>query len=93
MAIGARERLSADLAVAVTGVAGPGGGSASKPVGLTYVAVADAAGVDVRRLAWTGDRLANKESSARAALELLLLRAGAGPGSAGSGPAEGGATG
>jgi len=74
-------------------VAGPGGGSASKPVGLTYVAVADAAGVDVRRLAWTGDRLANKESSARAALELLLLRAGAGPGSAGSGPAEGGATG
>jgi len=54
--------------------------------------VADAAGVDVRRLAWTGDRLANKESSARAALELLLLRAGAGPGRR-LGPAEGGATG
>ena len=84
MALAARERLSADLAVAVTGVAGPGGGSASKPVGLTYVAVADAAGVDVRRLAWTGDRPANKKSSVRAALELLLLRAAAGPGSAGS---------
>ena len=84
MALGARVRLSADLAVAVTGVAGPGGGSASKPVGLTYVAVADAAGVEVRRFTWTGDRLANKGSSARAALELLLDRAGAG-----SGPAAG----
>jgi PncC family amidohydrolase len=90
MALGARARLSADLAVAVTGVAGPGGGSASKPIGLTYVAVADAAGVDVRRLVWTGDRLSNKQSSARAALELLLQRASAGSGSAGSAPAEGG---
>jgi PncC family amidohydrolase len=88
MALGARERLSADLAVAVTGVAGPGGGSPAKPVGLTYVAVANAAAVEVRRLAWTGDRLANKESSARAALELLLLHASA---SAGSAVGEGGA--
>ncbi len=91
MAVGARASLSADLAVAVTGVAGPGGGSASKPVGLTYVAVADAAGVEVRRLAWAGDRLGNKESSARTALEMLLLRASAGAASAGSGTAEGGA--
>ncbi|MGD0019551.1 MAG: CinA family protein [Candidatus Limnocylindrales bacterium] len=88
MALGVRGRLSADLAVAVTGVAGPGGDSASKPVGLTYVAVADAAGAEVRRFAWTGDRLANKESSARAALELLLLRASAGAGSAAGGVAE-----
>ena len=88
MALGARARLSADLAVAVTGVVGPGGGSASKPVGLTYVALADAAGVEVRRLAWSGDRLANKESSARAALELLLLRVGAGSGSEGGGVTE-----
>jgi nicotinamide mononucleotide (NMN) deamidase PncC len=61
--------------VAVTGVAGPGGGSASKPVGLTYIAVADADGVEVRRFLWAGDRLANKDSSARAALQLLLARA------------------
>jgi PncC family amidohydrolase len=76
MAIGARTRLSAHVAVSVTGVAGPAGGTAAKPVGLTYIAVADAAGVEVRRYMWSGDRLANKESSARAALELLLLRVG-----------------
>lgn len=88
MAIGARARLSVDLAVAVTGVAGPGGGSASKPVGLTYVAVADAVGVEVRRFVWAGDRLANKDSSARAALQLLLSRVSAGSGSDAGGEAE-----
>jgi PncC family amidohydrolase len=78
MAAGARARLGADLAVAVTGIAGPGGGSAEKPVGLTYVGVADDAGVDVRRHQWTGDRTANKRDSALAALDLLLERLGAG---------------
>jgi PncC family amidohydrolase len=78
MAEGARARLGADLAVAVTGIAGPGGGSAEKPVGLTYVGVADDAGVDVRRYQWTGDRAANKRDSAVAALDLLLERLGAG---------------
>ena len=74
MAEGARVRFAADVGGAVTGVAGPDGGTAAKPVGLTYVAVADATGVEVRRLQWSGDRAANKPASARALLELLLER-------------------
>jgi nicotinamide-nucleotide amidase len=77
MAQGSRDRFRADLAVAITGVAGPDGGSEAKPVGLTYVAVADEAGVEVKRLQWTGERSANKRDSAGAALELLLARADA----------------
>ena len=72
MAQGASARTGAALAVAVTGVSGPGGGTAAKPVGLTYVAVAHAGGVEVRRYVWTGDRSSNREATARAALELLL---------------------
>jgi PncC family amidohydrolase len=74
MATGGRERTAADLAVSVTGIAGPDGGSPSKPVGLTYIAVADGTGAVVRRFAWTGDRAENKRRSAGAALELLLER-------------------
>lgn len=75
MAVGALGRTGADFAVAVTGVSGPGGGSPGKPVGLTYVAVADSRGVEVRRFTWDGDRTANRDASARAAVELLLERA------------------
>jgi PncC family amidohydrolase len=78
MAEGARTRLGTDLAVAITGIAGPGGGSDEKPVGLTYVAVADSTGGDVRRHLWAGDRSENKRDSAVAALELLLDRLGQG---------------
>jgi PncC family amidohydrolase len=74
MATGGRERTGADLAVAVTGIAGPDGGSPAKPVGLTYVAVADAVGVAVNRHAWSADRTENKRLSAVAALDLLLQR-------------------
>jgi PncC family amidohydrolase len=75
MAEGAHRQFSADVAAAVTGIAGPDGGSEAKPVGLTYVAVADAAGADVRRFVWSGDRAANKEASAAAVLEFLIERA------------------
>ena len=74
MAEGARQRFGVSHAISVTGIAGPGGGSDSKPVGLTYVGVADASGHDVRRNIWQSDRHANKVLSARAALELLLER-------------------
>jgi PncC family amidohydrolase len=75
MAEGARAHLGVDLAVSVTGIAGPDGGGPSKPVGLTYVAVADRTGVVVRRFGWPGDRGANVRSSAGAALEMLIERA------------------
>lgn len=74
MADGVRRRLEVDVAIAVTGVAGPGGGTAAKPVGLTYVAVADAAGSDVQRHHWELDRAGNKRASAAAALAFLLAR-------------------
>jgi nicotinamide-nucleotide amidase len=76
MAHGARERYGADFGVAVTGIAGPDGGTDAKPVGLTYVGVADAEGSDVRRFVWTGNRHENKVSSAEAALQLLRERLG-----------------
>ena len=76
IAEGARARLGTSVGVSITGIAGPGGGSDEKPVGLTYVAVADETGADVRRHLWSGDRSANKRDSAAAALELLLERIG-----------------
>ena len=74
MALGARERFAAGVAASVTGIAGPNGGTAAKPVGLTYVAVADSDGVDVRRFVWSGDRAANRRDSASAVVEMLLAR-------------------
>lgn len=74
MATGGRARTGADVGASVTGIAGPDGGSPEKPVGLTYVAVADATGIEVRRHLWSGDRADNKRASADAVLHLLLER-------------------
>jgi nicotinamide-nucleotide amidase len=72
MATGARALFGTDYALSVTGIAGPGGGTPEKPVGLTYIGLASADGVQVRRFVWEGDRLENKRQSADAALQLLL---------------------
>ncbi len=76
MAEGARLRFRASLGLAITGIAGPEGGSEQKPVGLTYVGVSDAQGQDVRRNVWQTGRHENKVQSAGAALRLLLERLG-----------------
>lgn len=72
MARGVRVLLQADLGVAVTGIAGPGGGTPEKPVGTTWVAVSTPWGDQAQKYTWTGDRLENKAASAVAALELVL---------------------
>ena len=73
MALGARAVFGADFAVSVTGVAGPGGGTDAKPVGLTYIGLAGPDGLlTVQRHVWDGDRIANKMSSADAALQMAL---------------------
>jgi PncC family amidohydrolase len=72
MATGAQARFGTSLAASITGVAGPDGGSAEKPVGLTYIGLADASTVDVRRFTFEGDRAANREAAARAALAWLV---------------------
>jgi PncC family amidohydrolase len=72
MAQGARELFGADYALSVTGIAGPGGATDEKPVGLTYIGMATPDDVVVRRYVWKGDRLENKRQSADAALTLLI---------------------
>ncbi|HET8628452.1 MAG TPA: CinA family protein, partial [Thermomicrobiales bacterium] len=72
MARGARAALGAGLAVATTGIAGPGGAEPGKPVGLVFVAVAGHAGAACRRHVFPGDRAAVIAAATRAALDLAL---------------------
>jgi nicotinamide-nucleotide amidase len=71
MARGARDRLGADVAVAVTGIAGPGGGSEAKPVGLVYLHASAASGDRPLELTLPGDRATIRGRAAVAALHLV----------------------
>ena len=71
MARGVQRALRSDIGLAVTGIAGPDGGTPEKPVGLVYVALAAPDGAWVERHMWSGSRWENKARSAEAALDLL----------------------
>ena len=71
MAGAVRQKFSSDYGLATTGIAGPGGGSEDKPVGLVYIAVASAGGVQARRFLMGEGRILNKKRSTQAALEMM----------------------
>jgi PncC family amidohydrolase len=72
MARGIRNLMKADIAVSVSGIAGPGGGTPEKPVGTTWIGLAAANGEWAKRHQFSGNREENKISAADAALKLLL---------------------
>ena len=74
MALGAREKFGSDFALAVTGIAGPGGGTPEKPVGTVFVALATASGVEVKRFLNVWERATFKQVTATQALEMLRRR-------------------
>ncbi|MFH0983055.1 MAG: competence/damage-inducible protein A [Planctomycetota bacterium] len=76
MAVGCRERSRTDLAVSITGIAGPTGGSATKPIGLVYIGLADAAGVEVKRCRFAPHlaREAIRDRACKTALSMIRLR-------------------
>jgi PncC family amidohydrolase len=72
MAKGVRRAMAADIGISVTGIAGPGGGTPEKPVGLTWIGISAPDMEQAYSFTWTGDRIYNKEQSAEAALQILL---------------------
>jgi nicotinamide-nucleotide amidase len=74
MALGAREKFGVDFALAVTGVAGPGGGTPEKPVGTVFIALASASGVEVKKFLNAWERVTFKQVTATQALEMLRRR-------------------
>jgi nicotinamide-nucleotide amidase len=71
MAAGGRKVLGADICLADTGIAGPGGATPGKQVGLFYIGMAHHGGVFTRQFQFSGDRSRNKQSAAEAALGWL----------------------
>lgn len=71
MAVGIREKADADYGVAITGIAGPEGGTEEKPVGTVFIAVSSAGGVNSKKFLMAKDRQINRSRSVYAALEML----------------------
>ncbi len=74
MAAGARSRTGSDWALALSGIAGPGGGTPDKPVGLVHIALAGSAGLTAERHFFSGRREAVKFQASQRALDLLRRR-------------------
>lgn len=70
MVHGLLKETGADIGVAVTGIAGPGGATLNKPIGLVYIGVGTSHGIDVKEYKFNGDRLKIKRSTAKTALDM-----------------------
>ncbi len=71
LAKNARLKFGADVSIGITGIMGPGGATATKPLGLTYIALSASDAEWCRHFVWRGNRLENKSSATHAALEML----------------------
>lgn len=72
MAIGVRDLLKTDIGVSITGIAGPGGATAEKPVGLVYIGVVTNENSQVQKYIWSGNRVENKQQSAAQAMQVVV---------------------
>lgn len=72
MARGAVKLMNADIAISVSGIAGPGGGTVEKPVGTTWIGLATRDDEKAKMVQFLGDRVQNKSYAAEAALQMLL---------------------
>jgi nicotinamide mononucleotide (NMN) deamidase PncC len=71
---GIRLRSRSDIGLSTTGIAGPGGGTADKPVGLVYIACADGRGTGIEKHLFARDRWWHKERAACAVLDMARRR-------------------
>ncbi len=74
LAEGIRQKTNASVGIGITGIAGPGGGTDEKPVGMVFIAVADERGTEVREFRFPGDRERIRLLSSQFALEMLRRR-------------------